>query len=65
MNFELLSQEEQDAKIYAYSSLLNSLSFPIQVIVRSKRLDITAYLRQLDTQEKASQIPFYPNKLGL
>jgi hypothetical protein len=65
MNFELLSQEEQDAKIYAYSSLLNSLSFPIQVIVRSKRLDITAYLRQLDTQEKASQNPLLSEQIRL
>jgi len=35
-NFTLLSPEEQDAKIYAYASLLNSLSFPIQIVIRSK-----------------------------
>ena len=40
-NFALLSPEEQDAKIYTYASLLNSLSFPIQIVIRSKKLDIT------------------------
>lgn len=47
-NFSLLSQEEQDVKVLSYSSLLNSLSFPIQVFIRSKKIDISSYLRQLD-----------------
>jgi len=53
-NFALLSTEEQDAKIYAYASLLNSLSFPIQVIIRSQKLDISSYLKLLDSQAKAT-----------
>ncbi len=36
VNFALLSQEEQDTKVSAYASLLNSLSFPIEIIIRSK-----------------------------
>ncbi len=51
-NFALLSRQEQDAKIYAYAGLLNSLNFPIQVLVRNKRVDITSYLNQLDDAEK-------------
>jgi Fe2+ transport system protein B len=52
VNFNLLSEVEQDAIIAAYSSLLNSLSFPIQVIVRSKRMDISLYLKKLEEVEK-------------
>lgn len=46
-NFALLSKEEQDAKIFSYAALLNSLSFPIQIIVQNKRIDISSYLKQL------------------
>jgi hypothetical protein len=52
VNFDLLSEIEQDAIIAAYSALLNSLSFPIQVIVRSKRTDISLYLEKLQQAEK-------------
>ena len=48
VNFGLLSESEQDAIIYAYAALLNSLSFPIQIIVRSKKMDISSYLNSLD-----------------
>ena len=37
VNFWLLSAEEQSSIIYAYSSLLNSLSFPIQILILSKK----------------------------
>lgn len=49
-NFALLSQEEQAAKISAYGSLLNSLSFPIQILVCNKRVDISSYLKLLDEE---------------
>lgn len=66
VNFSLLSPQEQDAKIFAYSGLLNSLSFPIQIVIRSKKLDISSYLKILDgeaqkakTLEMSSQIKKY------
>ncbi len=49
-NFALLSGPEQDAKIFAYASLLNSLSFPIQIVIRSEKLDISSYLKLLDLE---------------
>lgn len=48
VNFGLLSESEQDATIFAYAALLNSLSFPIQIIVRSKKIDISSYIGSLD-----------------
>lgn len=50
INFGLLSETEQDATIYAYAALLNSLTFPIQIVIRSKRKDVTAYLKLLDAE---------------
>jgi hypothetical protein len=47
INFYLLSQEEQTATIYSYSGLLNSLSFPVQILIMSKRMDISVYLEYL------------------
>src|SRR4030042_5933000 len=54
-NFSLLSKEEKDSKIFSYASLLNSLSFPIQIFIRSKKLDISSYLKLLDQQAQESQ----------
>jgi len=51
INFGLLSESEQDATIYAYAGLLNSLSFPIQIVIKSDRKDISGYLELLKTQE--------------
>jgi len=54
-NFALLSKKEQDSKIYAYASLLNSLSFPIQILIRNQRVDITSYLKTLEEEEGKTQ----------
>lgn len=57
VNFGLLSEKEQEAIIYAYAGILNSLSFPIQILVRSKHKDITAYLKLLEEKEKEQKNP--------
>ena len=54
INFNLLSEEEQDATIYSYAALLNSLSFPIQILIRSQRKNITDYLDRLDQRIQAT-----------
>lgn len=48
VNFDLLTELEQVAIISAFGQTLNSLSFPIQIVIRSQRLDITSYLRLLN-----------------
>jgi type IV secretory pathway VirB4 component len=52
VNFNLLSEIEQDAIIAAFSMLLNSITFPIQIVLRSKRLDITKYLTRVKKMEE-------------
>lgn len=49
-NFSLLSLDEQHAKIYAYASMLNSLSFPVQILIRNKRVDISLYIKAIDAE---------------
>ncbi len=51
MNFGLLAEEEQDSIMYAYAGLLNSLNYPIQIIVHSQTKDVTGYLSILKDQE--------------
>lgn len=48
LNFGLLSEKEQQAVIAAYSAMINSLSFSIQILVRSQKKDISKYLEYLD-----------------
>ena len=50
VNFPLLSPEEQASKIYAYSSFLNSLAFSIQILIQSKKIDISSYIKLLDSE---------------
>lgn len=52
LNFSLLSGREQEAVTYAYAALLNSLSFPIQILVRSHKKDIARYISYLASKEK-------------
>ena len=64
VNFGLLSEKEQEALIYAYSGLLNSLSFPIQIYLRSKHKDITAYVNRLQETEKRQTKPILAKRIG-
>ncbi len=44
VNFELKSEDEQDALIDAYQSFLNSLSSPLQILIRVREMDMDSYL---------------------
>jgi hypothetical protein len=47
VNLNLKSEEEQNAVIYSYQNFLNALEFPIQIVVRSKKLDLEHYIEKL------------------
>ena len=57
VNFDLLSEREQDTAIESYASLLNSLSFQIQVLIKSKRMDISQYLQWLSGEKDKQSNP--------
>ncbi len=48
INFDLMSTQEQEAVEYNYQNFLNSLYFPIQIFIRSQKVDIAPYIERLD-----------------
>jgi hypothetical protein len=57
VNFFLLSADEQNARVYGYMSLINSLSFAIQILIVSKKVDMDAYVDSLDKRITTTQHP--------
>jgi hypothetical protein len=51
INFALMSEDEQGAIIGNYQNFLNSLDFPLQIVVQSRKLNITSYLDKLKDLE--------------
>ena len=47
INFDLMSDREREGDEYSYQNFLNSLNFPIQILVRSQRIDIGPYIDKL------------------
>ena len=47
LNFELRSEEEQDAIIDTYESFLNSVGSSLQILVRTREIDMDKYLADL------------------
>jgi len=48
VNFDLMSPQEQEAVEYAYQGFLNSLYFPMQIFIRSQKVDLEPYITKLD-----------------
>lgn len=57
VNFGLLSEREQVAIISAFAQMLNSLSFSIQIVIHSERLNISNYITVLDNAQRAQTNP--------
>ncbi|OGF30622.1 hypothetical protein A2533_03820 [Candidatus Falkowbacteria bacterium RIFOXYD2_FULL_35_9] len=51
LNFALKSEDEQEAVVSTYVRFLNFLDFPIQIVIQSRKLDISNYVAKLKTQE--------------
>ena len=47
LNFELRSEEEQDAIIDIYESFLNSVGSSLQILIRTREIDMDKYLEDL------------------
>jgi hypothetical protein len=52
INFDLKSSQEQDAIISQYQAFLNSLDFPVQIVIQSRRFNIGPYIESLKDEEK-------------
>ena len=53
INFDLMSERERDGIEYSYQQFLNSLNFPVQILIRSQRVDIGNYLDKLVATRRA------------
>ena len=51
VNFNLKSEAEQNALISSYQGFLNTLNFPVQIQIRSRKLDIDAYIAKLKKRQ--------------
>lgn len=51
-NFLLKSREEQEAIIFQFQNFLNSLDFPIQIVVQSRKINLVGYFHFLSQLEK-------------
>lgn len=52
INFALKTEDEQSAIVGSYVSFLNSLEYPLQIIVQSRKLNIKPYLEKLAVKER-------------
>jgi hypothetical protein len=52
INFALKSEDEQNAIISSYVGFLNSIDFPVQIVIQSRRLQIQPYLDKLAKIER-------------
>lgn len=57
VNFDLLSEPEQSALVGAYGGILNSLNFPVQIVIRSNVKDVGSYLKRLTEAENKQNNP--------
>lgn len=64
VNFFLLSNDEQSARIYGYMSLLNSLSSYIQILIVSRRVDMGDYIKLIEDKISSVKNPKISEQLG-
>ncbi len=64
INFNLKSEDEQNAITYAYQRFLNALNFPVQILLRSRKLDIGNYIESLKDKAKMQQNELLKAQMG-
>jgi len=52
INFDLMSPQEREAVEFSYQGFLNSLYFPVQIFIRSQKVDMRPYLEKMDKIRK-------------
>ena len=63
VNFELKSEDEQDAIIETYESFLNSVGTSLQILVRTREIDMDKYLEELHVQLDGEDELIYRDQL--
>lgn len=63
LNFELKSEEEQDAIIDTYESFLNSVGSSLQILIRTREIDMDKYLEELNERLHGETEKVYKQQL--
>jgi type IV secretory pathway VirB4 component len=62
INFALKSEAEQNVITMAYQNFINSIDFPIQIVVHSRKINIEKYLENLAEYEEKETSPILKNQ---
>jgi hypothetical protein len=63
VNFELKSEDERDAIIDTYESFLNSVGCPLQILVRTREIDMDKYVTDLAARKEHEKEAIYRDQL--
>ncbi|SRR5260221_7436749 len=63
INFELKSEEEQDTIIDSFQNFLNSLSTPVQILIRVREVDVDHYLEQIVKNKHLEKEKIYKEQI--
>lgn len=64
INFALKSEEEQSVITHAYQNFLNSLDFPIQILIHSRKVNIDKYLERFASRAANESSPLVQNQIA-
>ncbi|MEZ4156625.1 MAG: hypothetical protein R3B52_01425 [Candidatus Paceibacterota bacterium] len=64
INFDLKSEEEKEALIFGYQNFLNSLDFPIQIFVHSRKINVDRYIEGLSQIEVKEPNPLLRTQIA-
>ncbi len=64
VNFELKSEEEQDQIIDTFQNFLNSLPCSVQILIRTREVDIDGYLEDFMTHQTRETEQVYKDQLN-
>ncbi len=63
VNFDLLSEREQQSLVFAYGGILNSFNFPVQIVIHTSTKDITVYKNNLKMAEEKQTNPLLRDRI--
>ncbi len=64
INFSLKSEDEQNTLIVSYQNFLNSVDFPLQVLVHSRKINVDRYLEDLERRMRQEPSPLLQNQIS-
>jgi hypothetical protein len=64
INFELRSEDEKDALIDIYQSVLNSLPCAIQILIRIREVDMSDYLESFQVNKTQEKLAIYRQQVN-